>query len=120
MQRNYFTQEIDKLYIIRNGNQVSEVPSNQRTSEFIVQPEQQTVGSIRIIDELEEEQGETDLAEQFDNIPVEQEQKNDNNPQLLNQIRTQLSLSPRRRTSRRTVAQPLYGKYGNSRSPLWN
>lgn len=120
MQRNYFTQEIDKLYIIRDGNQVSEVPSNERTTELTIQPDQETVGSIRIIDEIEEDQGETDLSEQFINIPVEEEQKDDSNPQLLSQIRTQLSLSPRRRTSRRTVAQPLYGKYGNSRSSLWN
>lgn len=120
MQRNYFTQEIDKLYIIRDRDQVPEVPSNQRTTELIIQPEQQTAGTIRIIDEIEEEQGETNLSEQSDNITVEQEQKEDSNPQLLNQIRTQLSLSPRRRTSRRTVAQPLYGKYGSSRSSLWN
>lgn len=120
MQRNYFTQEIDKLYILRNGNQVSEVPSNQRTTEVIIQPEQQTAETIRIIDEIEEDQGEADLSDQSVNITVEQEQEDDSNPRLLNQIRTQLSLSPRRKTSRRTVAQPLYGKYGSSRSSLWN
>lgn len=120
MQRNYFTQEIDKLYILRNGNQVSEVPSNQRTTEVVIQPEQQTTGTIRIIDEIEEDQSEADLSDQSVNITVEQDQEDDNNPRLLNQIRTQLSLSPRRKTSRRTVAQPLYGKYGSSRSSLWN
>lgn len=120
MQRNYFTQEIEKLYILRNGNQVSEVPSNQRTTEVIIQPEQQTAGTIRIIDEIEEDQNEADLSDQSVNITVEQDQEDDSNPRLLNQIRTQLSLSPRRKTSRRTVAQPLYGKYGSSRSSLWN
>src|SRR5690606_7430218 len=119
MQRNYFTQEIDKLYILRNGNEV--LPSNQRTTEIMIKPEQQTTGTIRIIDEIEEDQTEIDnLVDQIDQIPVQQDQEDDKNPQLLNQIRTQLSLSPRRKVTSRTVAQPLYGKYGSSRSSLWN